>query len=86
VGWVDAAEVTVSCEKNWPRDYAYDENDNVTSDGTRAFAWDAFNRLASVGGAAFTYAPDGTRLAKTSPTGTTLYLGTDAERAPEPYE
>jgi RHS repeat-associated protein len=66
-----------------PRDYVYDANGNVTSDGTRSFAWDAFNRLASVGGVTFTYAPDGTRLAKTSASGTTLYLGADAERAPD---
>jgi hypothetical protein len=66
-----------------PRDYAYDANGNVTSDGTRAFAWDAFNRLASVGGVSFTYAPDGTRLKKTSGGAVTLYLGADAERAPD---
>jgi RHS repeat-associated protein len=66
-----------------PRDYAYDANGNVTSDGTRAFTWDAFNRLASVGGVSFTYAPDGTRLKKTSGGAVTLYLGADAERAPD---
>jgi RHS repeat-associated protein len=33
-------------------------------------------------GCAFTYAPDGTRLTKSSASGTTLYLGADAERSP----
>jgi hypothetical protein len=30
----------------------------------------------------FTYGPDGTRLKKSSPSGATLYLGPDIERAP----
>jgi uncharacterized protein RhaS with RHS repeats len=62
------------------RSYAYDANGNVASDGTRAYAWDGENRLLSVGGTSFVYAPDGTWLKKTSGSTTTLYLGADAEK------
>ena len=37
----------------------------------------------SGGKVSFTYGPDGSRLKKTSASGTTLYLGADAERAPD---
>jgi YD repeat-containing protein len=65
-----------------PRAYAYDQNGNALSDGTRSFVWDAFNRLATVSGIGFRYAPDGSRLKKLSGANTTLYLGADAERSP----
>jgi RHS repeat-associated protein len=65
-----------------PRAYAYDQNGNALSDGTRSFVWDAFNRLATVSGVGFRYAPDGSRLKKISGANTTLYLGADAERSP----
>jgi YD repeat-containing protein len=69
-----------------PRAYTYDANGNTLSDGVRTFVRDGENRLASVinasGTVSFTYAPDGTRLKKTTAAGTTYYPGADSERDP----
>ena len=59
--------------------FTYDNNGNVTSDGTRTFTYDADNRLKQVGTVSFVYGPDGKRLKKVSGAGTTLYLGDDLE-------
>ena len=67
------------------RSYSYDENGNTLSHGTWSYGWDGSNRLVSIGGVSFTYAPDGSRLKKSKPAGTTPYLGSDIERAP-PFE
>jgi RHS repeat-associated protein len=47
--------------------------------GSRTLVWDGQNRLLAVDAVAFTSAPDGTRLRKTSASATTLYLGADIE-------
>jgi RHS repeat-associated protein len=61
----------------------YDANGNMVSDGARALAWDAANRLAQVtaGGLAtsFAYGPDGTRVKKSSSLSETLYPTPDVE-------
>ena len=64
------------------RTYSYDANGNALSDGSQTYAWDGDNRLLSAGAVNFVYAPDGTRLEKTSGSDTTLYLGADIELSP----
>ncbi len=61
--------------------FAYNANGDITSDGTRTFAYDGENRPANVSGTLYTYGPDGERISKTTPGGTTLYLGGDVELA-----
>ncbi len=60
--------------------FAYNANGDITSDGSRTFAYDGENRPANVSGTLYTYGPDGERISKTTSTGvTTLYLGGDVE-------
>ena len=57
----------------------YDDNGNLTSDGTHTFIWDSRNRLAGISGAAvatFSYDAVGRRLSKTV-NGTTLQFAYD---------
>ncbi|GLQ76620.1 hypothetical protein GCM10007881_01350 [Mesorhizobium huakuii] len=65
---------------------AYDANGNLTSDGSRALAWDEANRLKTVSLASNTvnlaYGPDGARARKTSSFATTLYPDADVEINP----
>ena len=61
--------------------FAYDANGDITSDDTRSFVYDGENRPSNVSGVLYKYGPDGERLSKTTPTGTTLYLGGDVELA-----
>ncbi|MEO1701936.1 MAG: RHS repeat-associated core domain-containing protein, partial [Pseudomonadota bacterium] len=72
------------------RDFTYDANGNMVTDGTRTLVWDAQNKLASVtplgGGQAvtFQYGPDGSRIAKLSSfTGKRIYADADFEIAPD---
>jgi hypothetical protein len=65
------------------RSYSYDANGNVRNDGTRAYKWDGANRLSLLGDVSFRYGPNGARLKKTSPSGTTYYFGADVERRPD---
>jgi YD repeat-containing protein len=61
-----------------PRNYTYDANGNVTSDGVRSYSWDAENRLISITEGSqvstFTYDGLGRRVAITESGGTTGYL------------
>ncbi len=52
----------------------YDDNGNMTSDGSASYAWDARNRLASMGGGSFQYDGVGRRIGKTIGGVTTNYL------------
>jgi RHS repeat-associated protein len=52
----------------------YDDNGNLTDDGTNTYTWDARNRLASMTGASFTYDPLGRRTTKTVNGTTTDFL------------
>jgi hypothetical protein len=70
-----------------PHAYSYDANGYALSNGTQTYVWDGENRLLSVseGGVttSFTYGPDGTRLKKVAPSGTTIFLlGSDIEISP----
>ncbi|MEL6201811.1 MAG: RHS repeat-associated core domain-containing protein [Pseudomonadota bacterium] len=72
------------------RDFTYDANGNMVTDGTRTLVWDAQNKLSSVtplgGGQAvtFQYGPDGSRIAKLSSfTGKRIYADADFEIAPD---
>jgi RHS repeat-associated protein len=63
--------------------FIYDANGNLTSDGTRSFAYDPANRVTTVNAAGsmvtLTYGPDGARVKKNSVYGTTLYPDAGAE-------
>jgi RHS repeat-associated protein len=65
----------------------YDPNGNLTSDGTKNFKWDAFNRLREVTTttgtliAAYTYDADGRRLRKTLGPAATAGVSTDYKYA-----
>ena len=65
--------------------YTYDANGNTTNDGARTFTWDAENKLGTsvLSGATttYTYAPDGTRIKKSSTAGTFYTFGPDFEFA-----
>jgi RHS repeat-associated protein len=52
----------------------YDDNGNLTDDGTNTYTWNARNQLASMTGASFVYDPLGRRVSKTISGNTTSYL------------
>ncbi len=52
----------------------YDDNGNMTSDGTATYTWNARNKLASMTGASFQYDPLGRRTRKTVGGVTTSFL------------
>ena len=57
--------------------FTYDDNGNLTGDGTNTYTWDARDRLASLSGgvaASFAYDPFGRRTRKTISAQTTDYL------------
>lgn len=54
--------------------FTYDDNGNLTGDGTNTNAWDSRNRLISLGGSAFTYDAMNRRNGQTVGTTTTNYL------------
>jgi len=54
--------------------YSYDANGNIQSDGQRNIAYDYDNMPTSIGTVSFTYDGNGTRVKKTSPNGTTVYV------------
>nr|MCC5641177.1 RHS repeat-associated core domain-containing protein [Nostoc sp. CHAB 5844] len=68
-----------------PHSFSYDAGGNLTSGAGRTYTWDAENRPLSVtqGGVTIShvYGPDGSRLKLVEPSGTTLFLGKEAERA-----
>jgi RHS repeat-associated protein len=65
---------------------SYDANGNLLSRGTKSYAYDGENRLASVNASVFyAYGPDGERLRKSGGTGSTHYLGPDIEYADGVY-
>jgi RHS repeat-associated protein len=60
--------------------YSYDANGNVLSGGGRTPAWDAENRITSIGATQFSYDAFGERIKKVSASGTSLYpFGDDYE-------
>jgi RHS repeat-associated protein len=67
--------------------YAYDDNGNLTSDGTNTYAYDALNRLSSVTGpsgatvARYTYDALNRRTSATNASGTTTYFHYDGAGA-----
>jgi RHS repeat-associated protein len=65
------------------RAFTYDGNGNLTSDGVKTLTWSHDNRLvwAVIGSSNtfFYYGPDGARVKKISPLGTTSYFGPEAE-------
>jgi RHS repeat-associated protein len=52
----------------------YDDNGNMTTDGSRTYAWDEENRLSSVNGASYQYDALGRRIAKMVDALTTHYV------------
>jgi hypothetical protein len=52
----------------------YDNNGNLTSDGTNAHTWDRANRLLSMGGASYAYDGSGNRVKQTVGASVTQYL------------
>jgi RHS repeat-associated protein len=65
------------------RAFTYDANGNMISDGVKTLTWSPDNRLvwAQIGAAYtnFQYGPDGARVKKVSPFGTTRYFGAEAD-------
>ncbi|MBL8152763.1 MAG: hypothetical protein JNM70_01165 [Anaerolineae bacterium] len=54
--------------------YAYDDNGNLTSDGTNAYTWDRANRLLAMGGSAYQHDALGHRIQQTVGGNVTRYL------------
>ncbi|MCC6614048.1 MAG: hypothetical protein IT320_11270 [Anaerolineae bacterium] len=52
----------------------YDDNGNLTSDGTNTYAWDRANRLLSMGGASYAYDGLNNRVSQTISSTVTQYL------------
>jgi RHS repeat-associated protein len=52
----------------------YDDNGNMTTDGSKAYVWDEENRLSSVNGAYYQYDALGRRISKTVAGVTTQYI------------
>ena len=66
--------------------FIYDDNGNLTSDGTKTYEWDAENRLVAVkqGGntiASFVYDADGRRASSKTAGGVTHTFFTMAQRS-----
>jgi RHS repeat-associated protein len=62
--------------------FRYDANGQQTQSSASGNAtWDHAHRLTSYAGTSYTYDADGHRLKRTSPSGTTIYLGDDYEIA-----
>jgi RHS repeat-associated protein len=62
--------------------YTYDAVGNLTAGGGRSIAYDGLNRPINVNGITFRYGADGSRIAKTNGTATTLYVADDYEISP----
>jgi RHS repeat-associated protein len=54
--------------------FSYDNNGNLTSDGTNTYVWDRANRLLSMGGVSYTYDGMGHRVSRTASSIVTQYL------------
>lgn len=52
----------------------YDNNGNLSSDGTNSYTWDRANRLLSMGGASYAYDGEGRRIRQTIAAQVTQYL------------
>jgi RHS repeat-associated protein len=61
-GSVDEFTSTIDSAKNRVLNWTYDQNGNVTNDGSRTYVWDADNRLAQAGTAMYSYDPENHRL------------------------